>query len=128
MDIAQIATSAIDVITPYLARGGEELAKGVGKQLWELIRKPFASEKGQDLVRQLEENPSDAKLQGKVEGKLEELLEEHPDIAARLHELLETMQAGAHARQNTMNVSGDNSIAMQDVSGNNITINRSGRR
>jgi hypothetical protein len=125
MDITLLATAAVSAVAPYLAKGGEEMAKGMGKDLWELIKKPFTSEKEQKLVGQLEENPGDAKLQGKVEGKLEELLEENPDITAQLQDLLEKMQAGGQIKQSTMNITGDNNIAMQDTNNSSISITRS---
>lgn len=125
MDISQIAATAIAAITPYLVKGGEEVAKGMGKDLWELIKKPFTSEKEQILVQQLEENPGDVKLQGKVEGKLEELLEANPSIAAQLQDLLAKMPAGAQIKQNTMSITGDSNMGMQDISGSSININRS---
>jgi len=45
MDIASLAAQAILLVLPYLAKGGEEIAKGIGKDLWEFIKKPFVKER-----------------------------------------------------------------------------------
>ena len=41
MNIESIAATAISTALVYLGKGGEEIAKGIGKDLWELVKSQF---------------------------------------------------------------------------------------
>ena len=92
MDFATLASMTISAIVPFLIKGGEEIAQGIGKDLWALIKKPFQTEKDKSLIKQLEEKPDDQKLQGKVEIKLSELLEACHDVAQQISSILPKAQ------------------------------------
>jgi hypothetical protein len=93
MDISMIASTAITLLGPYLVKSGEKIAEGIGKDIWELIKKPFKSDKEKALLKQLEENPSDQKIQGKIEATLENILEENPVLVDTLKKIVEKAQA-----------------------------------
>jgi hypothetical protein len=92
MDFATLASMTISAIVPFLIKGGEEIAQGIGKDLWALIKNPFQTEKDKSLIKQLEEKPDDQKLQGKVEIKLSELLEAYHDVAQQISSILPKAQ------------------------------------
>ncbi|VAV83828.1 hypothetical protein MNBD_DELTA01-601 [hydrothermal vent metagenome] len=105
MLLESIAGAAIAAITPFLVKGGEAIATGVGKSLWKTIKKPFTSDKDKALIKELEKNPEDLKLQGKAEGKLEDLLADHPEIAEEISRLIpEAEKEAAILIQNSKNV------------------------
>lgn len=124
MSFASIATAAIGFIAPFLAKGGEEIAKGAGKDLWELIKKPFQKkESHQAAIKELEEKPTDPIVQGKVIGKLEEHLENDPEYARELGNLLKKMNVQQN-NTHTQTITGDGNIAIQGVQDSTININK----
>ncbi len=124
MDLSLIASAAVSFVTPYLAKGGEEMAAEIGKDIWTLMKKPFTSDKDKALIKQLQENPDDKKAQGKVELKLEELLEIHAEIAEQLNLLLSQIDQGERFSSKSMIVTGNKNTAIQDVNGSTINISR----
>ncbi len=122
MDYSAIATTAIAAVSPYLVKGGEEIAKGVGKDLWELIKKPFKAANDETIVKQLEEKPDDQKLLGKVEGKLEELLKTSPDIAQELQQKIDEANKPEEKTRITTVVNSKNVAVGTTISaGGNVT-------
>ena len=127
MDFISIASMAIPAICPFLQKGGEAIAQGIGKDLWALIKKPFQSDKDKTLIKQFEEKPDDQKLHGKIEVKLSDFLEAYPEIAQRISELLPRAQEEAKRLniliQNSKNVvAGSQIIAQRDVIVGDINI------
>ena len=45
MDFATLASMTISAIVPFLIKGGEEIAQGIGKDLWTLIKNLFKLKK-----------------------------------------------------------------------------------
>jgi len=82
------ASIIISAVLPFLKKGGEAIAGGVGRDLWELVKRPFQSESEKRTIEELEKSPDNTRLQGKVEGKLKDLLIENPDIAEEISALL----------------------------------------
>lgn len=95
MDFAIIASAAISAITPFLVKGGEEISKGAGKDLWELIKKPFKSDKDKAIISEFEKMPDNSKVQGRVEVKLSDLLEADEETAEHISALLPMAQEEA---------------------------------
>lgn len=124
MDYSAIATTAIAAVSPYLVKGGEEIAKGVGKDLWELIKKPFKAANDETIVKQLEEKPDDQKLLGKVEGKLEELLKTSPDIAQELQQKIDEAKSDKERIQSLIQISHSKNVVAGSTitSGGSVTI------
>lgn len=124
MDIEHLVRMAITIALPYVTKGGEELAKGVGKDLWELLKKPFTKEKDKALIHTLEQNPLDVKTQNIVEYKLKEFLEENPALANELEELCKRTPASTQQKINRQIIEGISNIGIQDTTNSTITINK----
>ena len=88
MDFSTVASQALAFLAPFLAKGGEELASGAAKDLWELIKKPFTSGREKSMVQTLEQNPKDPIQIGMVQGKLTDKIEEDPELYKQLLALL----------------------------------------
>jgi hypothetical protein len=105
----EIALATIAFLSPYLIEGGKELAKSAGKEVWELIKKPFTSDKEKALLTDLEKNPDNQIVQGKVIGKLEEYLEANPELLKSLTELL------SKAKSESINISQSKNVNTGNV-------------
>lgn len=125
MSFATIAATAITFIAPFLKKGGESFIGEGAKDLWKLIKKPFEKKESQkETIKQLEENPDDLLIQGKVIGKLEEHLEDDPEYAKELEELLKKVGAQQNNNTNIQNITGDGNISMQGSQNSQININK----
>jgi len=112
---------AITAVTPYLAKGVEEIAKGIGKDLWELIKRPFENkDRDKQLIEKLNEQPENEQAKGAVAYKLSEFLEENPTLASELDELLKKVTLTQ--KSNVQSITGSESIGIQDVKDSSITI------
>ncbi len=129
MAFIETAVSVITALTPYLIKGGEKLAEKAAEQgfeqhgkIWQIVKGLFVEDE-LTLLNLFEENPEDAKIQGKLEGKLEDRLKQNPDIAIQLEELLKLIP-NVQSKQNTITQSGNNNIANQDISNSTINFNK----
>lgn len=115
---------AITTALTYATKGGEEIAKGIGKDLWELVKKPFTKEKDKALIHTLEQNPDDAKTKNIAEYKLVEFLEDNPAFAKELDELCKRIPPSNQQKTNKLTIQGEENIGIQDTSNSKITINK----
>ena len=127
--IALIATTVVNAVVPFLNKGAEKIVeKGAEEaftkraEIWNKVKGLFPSN---DLttLNLFEENPADLKNQGMFEGELKHLLKANPEAAEELDKLVKQLPA-LQAKQNTIDIKGDNNIAFQDISGSNIKINK----
>ncbi len=126
MDFTGIAAGVITALVPYLAKGGEKLVDKMvdegfeqrGK-IWEMTKGLFL-EDNLTLLNLFEENPNDAKTQGKLESKLEDKLQANPEIAKEFESLLK--QIPAEMKTNSINIQGNENKVAQDVKDSTITI------
>jgi len=88
MVIETIASAAIPLGIIFLTKAAEDASSQVLKSLWTAIKKPFTSDKDRAIIKELEKNPSDLRLQGKAEAKLESFIEANPEIAEELEKLI----------------------------------------
>jgi hypothetical protein len=105
-------------------KGGDEIAKGVGKDLWELIKKPFSKEKDRALIEALEQNPGDEKTKNIAEYKLVEFLEANPSLARKIEELCKQIPDLGKQQINTLSMQGNDNIGIQDATNSTITIKK----
>lgn len=121
---AALATNGIAALLPYLVKGGEEIAKGAGKDLWELIKKLFKAAKEEHILEQLENKPDDQKLLGKVEGKLEEFLKSSPEIAREFEQKIREAKKDEERIQSLIQISHSKNVVTGSTitSGGNVTI------
>lgn len=124
MDIATIASAAIGFVAPYLKKGGEAITAGMGKDLWELIKKPFKKDSQKASVKEMEEKPNDPVVQGKLIGKLEEELENDAEYAKALQELVKKVGDQQNNNTNIQNITGDNNISVQGTQNSQVNINK----
>jgi len=129
MDYATIATMCITALSPFVKKGVEKLVEKTAeegfnerKAIWEKVKSLF---KDDDLIllNLLQAAESDVKEQGKLEGKLEIKLEANPDVAEELESLLAKLPK-LEAKQNTMTMTGNKNIGLQDIVGSKININK----
>jgi hypothetical protein len=126
MDFATIAAGIVTAIVPYLAKKVDKLIdKTVDEgfeqrgKIWETAKGLF-QEDDLTLLNLFEENPSDAKTQGKIEVKLEDKLRANPDAARELDDLLKDLPA--ETATNSVNIRGDQNKVAQGNSNSTITI------
>lgn len=117
-----LAGSAITILSPYLVKGGEAIAQGIGKDLWELVKKPFQSEKDKKIVEDYAKNPQDKELQGVIKYDLKYFLEDNPDMIEKLKKMLPEAEKQM-PKINIQIINGDGNIGIQDAHGSNIDIN-----
>jgi histone deacetylase complex regulatory component SIN3 len=96
MNIETIATATITLLSPYLAKMGEEAAKKAGDAAWKkaaeihaTIKARFKKEKDEfpsKTLEQFEKNPE--KRKGAMQDVLTETLDKDPDFAKSLLKLL----------------------------------------
>ncbi len=109
MDISAITTAVITVLSPYLVKTGEEVAKKVGVAAWEKateihqsIKARFKKEEDSfpaQALEQFEKNPE--KRKGAMEDALKEVLAKDPEFSESLVGLLkEADKAGTGAAFN----------------------------
>ena len=70
----------------------------------------------------LSKNPDNAEKQAELKGELKYLLKSNPEKAKNLEELLKQIPTN-EIKQNTINITGDDNITAQDVSGT-VNINK----
>ena len=116
MNIAEVIPAAVATLVPYLKKGGEELLKGAGKELWDWTKSLFKDKKEEAQLEQFEQKPDDPKLQGKIELLLENLVAENDTLKTQLQQLIEKVQKETGGTVNTANI--DNSSKF--VAGNNF--------
>lgn len=133
MPIETLVPAVVAAVVPYLAKGADKLLnktvdeavdKGFEQRgkIWETVKGLFV-EDDLTLLNLFEENPADQKTQGKLEGKLEDRLKANPEVAAQLEALLKQIPA-SQIKQNTMTITGDGNIAVQDTNNSNVNINK----
>lgn len=130
MSLSALAAATVLELVPYiLKKGGEKLIEKAAEEgfeqrgkIWELVKSLFVEDE-LTLLNLFEENPEDAKTQGKLEGKIEDRLKENPQVAKQLEELLKQIPQTQN-KQNTITQSGNNNIANQDISNSTITFNK----
>ena len=50
MELITLATSALALASPYIAKTGEKLAEEIGVSIWDIIKKPFVSSEEVKLI------------------------------------------------------------------------------
>jgi hypothetical protein len=98
MDTSTIVSQALTFLAPFLTKGGEELVSGAAKDLWQLIKKPFTTDKEKQLLRGLEKSPGDLEQRGMVKLKLTEKLDEDPHLLNEIVSLLAKLQSQQGAK------------------------------
>lgn len=112
MDPSTIASTAIQLLIPYLKKLVEGAAKTTGEEMgnsaWEkaqrlynLTAKRFSSTKTQKQLEELKCNPDDPALRQNVEMSLRQLIENDESFAAQIADLLLDNPASGDAPSST---------------------------
>lgn len=107
MDLVTLATGAVSLLVPYLAKAGRSIAEKVGKDVWDIVSSKVETLydaiknkfKGNDYASQslkrLEEKPEDEDRQAAMKSVLKEVLAEDSQFQKTLSQLLaEAKQMG----------------------------------
>jgi hypothetical protein len=129
MEVTALATVAVTALSPYLVEGGKELTKGVVKDIWTLIKKPFSGkERDQALITQFAEQPNNSEIQNRVKYKLVDFLEEDPELVRDLETSLKKLPEVKMDGTGNISVIGDHNKVFKDISGSTIQINESPKK
>lgn len=127
--IALIATTAVNALVPFFKKGAEKLVDKSAEEvfnkraeIWNKVKGLFTADELTTL-KLFEANPEDVETQAELRGELKHLLKANPETAKELDELLKQLPA-MQAKQNTIDIKGNKNIAVQDVSGSKIEINK----
>ncbi len=86
MDPATLAATAVSILLPYVGKGAEAFAQGVGKSVWERIQSVFTSERDKNELENFRTEPEI--YEGVLLKRLEEKLRQDEQLAQELHRLL----------------------------------------
>jgi hypothetical protein len=116
-----ITTAAIvSAIGLYLAdKMGGEVAKEAGKALWEKCKTFLIGEPILQLFHQAHDSPN---VQKQLEAKLDEKLTRDTGARRELEDIFR--QLPQQVKHNVINITGDGNVALQDVQGSDIKINK----
>ncbi len=124
---AILASGLVSAVTPYLVKGAEKVVEKAAEEgwaqrgtIWEKVKGLFGSD--DQMLHIYESYPETEKIQQDFAKKLEEKLEESPEAATELQELLKNIPQAT--KVNTINQTGDNNQAFQDITGSTITFNK----
>lgn len=114
MDPAALATMAVSVLAPYLAKAGESLAKEAGTSAWKgaqslmaMIRKKLDGDTyAAQTLQRLEQQPDSTSRQLALSGVLEEKLKEDQAFSAILQASLEKNQVNMDSIHQQISLSG----------------------
>jgi len=124
MDNSELAKEVITTLSPIMAIGGKEILKGASKDLWDQIKSVFKNKDEEHLVEEIENDPTNLKLQGKMEYVLESELKNNQDLVVMLSEMMEKIKLAEQLKNNVVQ-KGDNNIAVTGhITNSSININR----
>ena len=126
MDVQVMATAAMALLSPYLAKAGEAFAKEAGEKLvekasalYQAVKKKLKGDPyAEQTLARAEEKPASEGRQAALKDVLTEKMEEDADFAATVRQLVEEAKAA-----DTRNVIawGERSVAVgRDVTGSTI--------
>lgn len=134
MDSATIASAAISILTPYLAKAGEEVAKKSANAAWEkaseiykAVKERFTQEKdkrSQEMLKRYEKEPE--KRKRTMQEILAGMLEKDPGFSKKLLKLVrDAEKSGAGTVFNTNIFGGEvGEIINIETVQNGLTINK----
>ena len=121
--IITLASSAVAILAPYLKIGAESIAGEAGKDLWNLIKKPFTSDKDKTKLENFKNNPDNKNLQGWLNAELEDELKQNPEFLEELKKLLPKAEMEIK-KINIQIINGNSSIITQGGNKNSFNFNK----
>lgn len=130
MDIALIATAAVQVLAPILRnllktgaeKAVESAGEGVGGTIWEKLKGKIFGKPAEASAQEVAAAPDNKRAQGRLGSHIEEILEADPTLAAEIEKLLQN--AGAFHQE--AHLQGDGAIAQAGPGGRAVAAGKGG--
>ena len=119
-----LAAQALAILTPLLIKGGEALAQGIGKDIWEGIKGLFRKSNHSEVLEKLEQNPKDEETKEEVKFHLATILTANGAPKEQLEKMVTTYNTQQQQTTNQTVSSDLNITAGRDISGNTITYHK----
>lgn len=119
-----LAIQTIALLTPYLAKGAEEITKSVAKDVWEKVKNIFKSKDKEKLLEKLEINPTDLKLQAQAEYVIQEELENDKELVDILTKLVMDLESSTEYKSEINQTGNDNIAVGGQINNSTISINK----
>ena len=127
--VAVIAASAVKALVPFFSKGAEKFVDKSAEEvfnkrseIWNKVKGLFAEDELTTL-KLFENDPENVETQAELRGELKQILKTNPDAADELDKLVKQLPE-VQIKQNTIDIKGNENIAIQDVSGSKIDIKR----
>ena len=128
---AALAASAVAMLTPYVARGGEALAEKLGEevgsrlaQLWDAVKAKLGAAGAAKDVANFEGAPEDEDNQAGLRKELKKVLADDPAFQETLSALVaEIATKGGDRIKQVLNVTGDQNTVVQIGKGSGNIVN-----
>jgi hypothetical protein len=125
--LSALASSAVALLAPYLAKAAEGAAEHVGQSaigaLWAKLTQKTSHPGTQEALQDLAEQPTDADTQASLRKQLQKALAADPVLATELAKWLQDAQAHSPSPSitQTANVHGNQNTVMQ-IAGSGNTV------
>lgn len=120
MEIGTIITTTIALVSPYLVKSGEAMAKKIGEELWNTIKEPFTKKEDKALIKKVEAVPNKENLQ-LLEVELMDKLQTDNQFFQKLSDKIKSIQKESSINFRQIN-QGDKSLYFEKNEGT-ININ-----
>jgi hypothetical protein len=117
-----LETLAITIVGYIAANVATGFLEEPGKELYQKVKGLLKPDE-MITLNLLEKYPENKNMQSEVATALDTHLKANPDTAAQLEKLLKQIPA-PQIKQNTLTITGDGNIAVQDTSNSSININK----
>lgn len=129
MDVTTLATTAVSMLSPYLAlaagaaaeKAGESMMEGAGR-LYRWLQDKLTGERVSEALEDLHAQPRDADVQAALRLQLRKALEAEPSLAKELAALLGELTPQRASVTQKQHFSGDGNIGVQ-IAGNGSMVN-----
>jgi len=128
LGVGEMAAAVVALLAPYVAKGGEELAKKVGAEvgsrvvkLWDVVRAKLSSSRAAEDLADFEQAPEDQANQGALVKDLRKALDADPAFRDEVMGLLREIEAkGGQPITQIASTVGDYNVTTQVVGSSNI--------
>lgn len=118
MNASVLATQALAIITPLIIKGGEALAQGIGKDLWDSVKSLFKRNNKEEVLDNLVKEPKNDDIKEEVKFQLATILSTNDEAKMQLESMVVHYQ---NQQQKTITASGIGTMAAENIAGNTIT-------
>lgn len=123
-ETTELVKDTLQIITPYLAMGSTEIVNEAAKDLWGAIKSIFKSRGDDSITTQIELNPNDAGLRGKMEYILESELKNNQELVAMFSDLLSKITSSQEHKNHVTQIGNENISITGQIENSSIKIKR----